>query len=46
MLVNVSYNGVSFIWYSCVGMCNDGICVDPLAPVLITINGQTRHPLL
>ena len=27
-------------------MSNDGMCVDPLAATIITINGQTLHPLL
>ena len=46
MLVNVSCSDVSFIWYSCVSMSNDRMCVDPLALAVLTINGWTLHPLL
>ena len=46
MLVNVSCSGVSFLWYSFVSMFNDGMCVDPLAPAMITISERTLQPLL
>ena len=45
MLVNVSCSGVSFIWYSCVNISNEGMCVDPFALAMITISGRTLHLL-
>ena len=34
-----------FMWYSCLSMSIDGMCVDPLAPTVNTVNGHIVHPL-